>query len=208
MQALYSAIMALARSADDARKGGWLCGALGEGGNGPKCVNGLVTWNMTWPNFYNAAKEFQLDIEGNRIVIEGNRIVDLKEDFGKVTYIYATDLSEREKEAGRIAGIALIKTRPQEWDELVISDCETTNELPKTMRLFENPDACDDLVLLGDTLARINDVEDREGDQMLGPLSAAEWFERAFEVLIKELPDPLPMLTVQTILDSNIEVTV
>lgn len=45
MQRLYDAIMALGRSADDARGGGWICGELGAR-SGPKCVNGLVTWHL------------------------------------------------------------------------------------------------------------------------------------------------------------------
>lgn len=170
MQPLYDAIMSLGRSADDARHGGWICGALGSY-TGPKCVNGLVTMHLTWPTkFYN----------NGPVAIANPQLL------GEVTYI--ENLPPDAREAGRIAGIALIKTRPTEYDKTVLALYDEGKG--KVESLLSNPDQ-GSLGLLGNVLATINDIEEYDETAVLGATEAAAWFDRAFELLAAELPDPI-----------------
>ena len=173
MQPLYDAVMALARSASDARNGGWLCGALGSH-TGPKCVNGLVTWNMTWPRLYNDGLTFSPGVMSL---------------YGGVHYLYGDDLPKEKHEAARIAGVALIKTRPP-YDELIMRDLDDDGR-SRMLELFAEPEMADD-EFRGDTLALINDLATRDGEPLLSASDAAAWFDRACDLLAEQLPEPLP----------------
>ncbi len=186
MQALYSAVMALARSAEDARRGGWICQDLGRRDT-PKCVNGLVTWNITWPTVYN---QHQTDVH-----LFGGDYWDLsfRLGYGKVKYIY--DLKDEEGgEAALLAGQALLKTCPSWGRQLIIDNFEDVEDVEfeaKLNAMFADPDSSTDVGLLGDSLAMINDATDGVGP-LLGAADAAAWFDRACDLLAERLPDPLP----------------
>lgn len=85
--ALYDAIIALDRSARDATNGGWICGMLFDTTfDGPKCVNGLITWHL------------------------GENRLGAREPC----YITNGDMTDEQREAALIAGRALLKTVPEE----------------------------------------------------------------------------------------------
>lgn len=174
MQALYSAIIALGRSATDARRGGWLCGGLGDPGVGPKCVNGLITWHLgaTYP-----------------------------------VYLHALERME-DRKAASLAGRALLRTTPVEALKMM-GEC---GDYGATLQKIAALDGLSDSAVAS-LLATINDMRVGENDDFerelddLEPLlngeTAAAWFERALDLLAKQLPEPIPAtppLTVEQIL--------
>lgn len=157
MQVLYDAVMTLGRSYEDARSGGWLCGDLGHV-DGPKCVNGLITFHLS--------------------------------DHNQVTYITRLR-SLRETAAARMAAVALVRVRPTEFDEQLLIEWDAS-ERESTRDALRNPDNAT-TQKLENILITINDLEDGTEDSwLLDATTASAWFERAFDLLAQDLPDPLP----------------
>jgi hypothetical protein len=153
--ALYRALIALGKSYEDARSGGWICGTLYDfdPGHAKHCANGLLTWHM----------------------------------IGDARYIGpASDDEPQYAEALRMAAVALVKTAPENVREQILADA---GERRKRNLLFpEN-------ALMGNlenTLIDINDAADPVTcEPLLTEEMAAAWFERAFDLLAKELPAPV-----------------
>lgn len=153
MQALYSALVALGKSYEDARSGGWICGTIlalddyrGEVAGAPKCINGLVTFHLgEYP-----------------------------------CYLTELEQASSNREAGKIAGAALIKTRPVELETEIFGE----NPTEAMKELLRNPDEAE-LLAIENTLISIND------SPLMDAKTASAWFERAFDLLAVRLPDPI-----------------
>lgn len=155
MQALYSALVALGKSYEDARSGGWnhslLCDFEDE--RQPKCANGLLTWNM----------------------------------YGGIDYIGLA--RARHTDALRLAAVALIKTAPEDVREQIIANFSGDRSI---RRLLDPASAS--LQDLENCLIEINDQHDSDGEPLLTGETASAWFERAFDLLAQELPEPISVL--------------
>jgi hypothetical protein len=162
MNNLYEAVMIVGRSIEEIDRTGWTCGALGVK-NTPRCANAL------------------LSVSSERRMPE---------------YIY--DAARRAPETAmplRLAAKALFETAPEEamkvvrkaWDE----DPDGYWEFEKA---FNDP-LNGDLGYIGDGLAQINDADHIDSGSevpILTTKTARAWFQRAFDKLAEELPEPIP----------------
>lgn len=139
----------------------------------PKCVNGLITWHLGW-----ICPQY-------------------------ITQMFVEPkVQAAETAAALLAGRALLRTIPEGARELA----------EERGWLLDDPDTKTDKGV-EDDLVEINDLNigtgeyDENGDEYMEPFlnyeQAAEWFERALDLLAKDLPDPIPAtpLIVDTILD-------
>lgn len=167
MHDLYNGVIVLGRSITMIDRTGWECGSLGTQ-FGPKCVNGIVSMSggTLYPKYID-------EVPG--------------EMHGPV----------------RLAAVALIETCPSEireawltaWALRISEAAEGTDEndqLKKLLRILQEPQTEQDLGELGNMLALLNDRYTRGGCPILNKDSARAWFERAFDKLAAQLPEPLP----------------
>lgn len=187
MQTIANAIIALGRSLADIRANLWLCGALATEDNpshGPKCANGLLTMHLG---------------HVRRERYDGRRY--------EWNYGYLNELMDNtSREAARRAAVALVKAA-QQHDPTLIYEADSKTGDPGVREALAAPETAD-LDSLAGAIAMINDVgydEDQYGDggsteAGMGPDGAARWFSDAIDILAQELPDPLPVLTVEEIL--------
>lgn len=175
MNDLYEAVMILGRSVEDINNYGWLCGALGDKRDAPKCVNGVLTVSAAMSDH----KPWEYIVP---------------------KYIYSLDV-EPMREPLWLASVALLETVPPNCRTLVSRDMnswadddpeneKTVESARRNLAALAHPRNEQNMQLIGDLLASINDVEDEHGP-VLTRESAAAWFEAAFDHLAAELPKPI-----------------
>ena len=194
MHDLYAAVEILGRSVDDVDRFGWGHCTLGQTPSDMKCVNG--TLSIATSNTFGFS-------------------------MGKPLYAYATARQHTEtREPLRIAQIALLRTVPQdiakvaldgEWNENVSAmlakyeagtlDLDERIEFDEWLgsRLVEINDEATKPVL---TMVGGKPVTIKKSVALLGKDEARAWYMRALDLLAKELPEPLNVLTVDDIVST------
>lgn len=182
---LYRAVEIMGRSVEDVTHWGWICGALGAEGKGPKCVNGVLAIAAG-----HGMPDYISDV-----------IARKPQDYEAMRLVAVTLIETAPAEVLAAIETEIGKDVPED-----LYAWQARGHGVKSIQLLGSM-----LVAVNDYHVKTGE-DDEFGDEVVVPYfnkdTALMWFRAAFDKLCEGLPEPLPVeppLTVEQIVGAAVK---